>query len=221
MPEIEAAPGGPPGRAQAAELALLVDLEARWENLRAAAPKPAGGVPSTRDLHGRQRTYEAFRARLAAYNQRYTPAHVPELLLNTPARLGRWCQAMRDLLARAEHGPGGHCPAHLPEKAHRWADRIADRVGESRLSRPPAPATVGDVIRDLEALARWCDELARAGAGFRSRTGPGRPVRGLDAHPDGAAVVGPRAHAVVDGDAHVLPSPSSIPAAGFSSHVSS
>jgi hypothetical protein len=39
----------------------------------------------------------AFQAKLRAYNRRYSPPHVPELLLNTAARLRKWCQAMRDL----------------------------------------------------------------------------------------------------------------------------
>ena len=92
MPEPTETPAGTLEPAQAAELALLVELEARWENLR-KPPSPTPEVPySTQELHGRQKTYEAFRARLAAYNQRYRPAHIPELLLNTPARLGLWCR---------------------------------------------------------------------------------------------------------------------------------
>src|SRR3954469_24916581 len=128
MPETTAPPDGALGHAQAAELALLVDLEARWENLRAAAPRPASVPPGTKDLHAKQKAYEAFRAKLEAYNKTYAPAHVPELLLNTPSRLGKWCRAMRGLLAWAGHGPEGPGPAHLLGKAYRWADRIADRV---------------------------------------------------------------------------------------------
>src|SRR5579871_5391690 len=73
---------------QATELALLVELEARWENLRTNRLPSPEVPPTTQDLHGKQKAYEAFRLKLAAYNKRYTPAHVPELLLNTPTRLG-------------------------------------------------------------------------------------------------------------------------------------
>ena len=100
--------------AQAAELAALVELEARWENLR-KPPSRTSEVPSTtQELHGRQKTYEAFRAGLAAYNQRYRPAHIPELLLNTPARLGLWCRGDARPVppgrARPRRGPPGPAP---------------------------------------------------------------------------------------------------------------
>jgi hypothetical protein len=147
---------------QAAELALLVDLEARWENLR-NTPTRTPEVPSaTRELHCKQKAYEDFRTRLAAYNKRYAPAHVPELLLNTPARLGAWCRRMRDLYLRVEHEPRGHCPAHLLEKAYRWADLVAARGNKGRVSRSLPPGTIRAAIRDLEDLARWCEELTRA-----------------------------------------------------------
>src|SRR3979411_2936105 len=80
--------------AQAAELALLVELEARWENMRTASSRSAVAEATTEDLHGKQKAYEAFRTKLAGYNKRYAAAHVPELLLNTPSRLGIWCRAM-------------------------------------------------------------------------------------------------------------------------------
>jgi hypothetical protein len=145
--------------AQMAELALLVDLEARWENLRNS--RPATGAPAgAQDLPGKQRAYEVFRARLRGYNKRYTPAHVPELLLNTPQRLGKWCRAMRDLFLRVEADPQVGCPAHLLEKAYRWADRVAGRTGKDPVSRSAPPQSVQAAIRDLEALAKWCDELA-------------------------------------------------------------
>jgi hypothetical protein len=141
-------------------LALLVDLEACWENLRTA---PLGSSdaprPTQQGLHGKQKAYDAFRAKLAGYNRRYRPAHVPELLLNTPARLGKWCRAMRALYLWVEHDPRGRCPVHLLEKAYRWADRVAARTGQGRLSRSAPPGTIGEAIRVLEALERWCDTL--------------------------------------------------------------
>jgi hypothetical protein len=150
---------GPLGGAQAVDLALLVDLEARWENLRHAPRKPGDVRATTPDLHGRQRAYEAFRTRLAAYNKRYRPAHVPELLLNTPARFGRWCRSMRDLLLVVENEPGVGYPAHLLEKARRLADWLGGKLARAVAVGPP-PATVRGAIECLEALALWCDDLA-------------------------------------------------------------
>ncbi len=162
MPEMRVTPDGNLDPAQAADLALLADLEARWENLR-DTPTRAPEVPSaTRELHGKQKAYEDFRTRLATYNKRYTPAHVPELLLNTPARLGSWCRRMRDLYLRVEHDPRGHCPAHLLEKAYRWADLVAARANKDRVGRSPPPGTIQAAIRDLEDVARWCEGLTGA-----------------------------------------------------------
>jgi hypothetical protein len=116
----------------------------------------------TQDLQGKQKAYEAFHYKLVAYNEQYTPAHVPELLLNTPSRLGRWCRAMRDLYLQVEHDPRGHCPGHLLEKAYRWADRVAVLMNKGCISRSTPPGTIRAAIRDLEALGQWCDDLARA-----------------------------------------------------------
>jgi hypothetical protein len=147
--------------AQAADLALLVDLEARWENLRTTRSRVPEVPSTTEDLHGKQKAYEAFRAKLRRYNQRYRPAHVPEELLHTPARLGRWCRKMRDLYLQIEHDPRGHCPSHLVEKAYRCADRLAAKVSQDRVSRAAAPDTIPAAVRELEGLVQWCDELAR------------------------------------------------------------
>jgi hypothetical protein len=70
------------------ELAALVNLEARWENLRAsrASAKPS----SLLELQGNQRAYEIFHAKLIAYNKRQTPVHIPEKLINTAFRLEQW-----------------------------------------------------------------------------------------------------------------------------------
>jgi hypothetical protein len=146
--------------AQAAELARLVDLEACWENLR-KGPSPRGPAAGLiQDLKARQKAYEAFHDKLVAYNKRYRPAHVPELLLNTPVRLAAWCRTMRDLYCQVEHVLPGHSPVHLLEKAHRWADRVADRLNRSRTGPSTPPGTVGAAIRELDGLIRWCDGLA-------------------------------------------------------------
>src|SRR5262245_60907295 len=111
----------PISTAQQAELAALVEAEGRWENQR-STPRPPGERPSVHDLKERQNVYEAFRTRLAGYNRSHHPAHVPELLLNNPVRLGKWCRAMASLYARLEHVAGVRIPVHLLEKAFRWAD---------------------------------------------------------------------------------------------------
>ena len=85
MPEDAYAPAGSLDLAQAAALSLLVDLEARWENLR-----KLNLGHSLQALQARQKAYDAFHAKLVAYNRRYTPMHVPELLLNSPLRLALW-----------------------------------------------------------------------------------------------------------------------------------
>ena len=141
------------GPAQVADLSLLVDLEARWENLRQTSPG------DLQDLHGRQKAYDAFHTKLVAYNKQYRPAHVPELLLNTPSRLSLWCRAMRDLYLQVEHDPKGHCPVYLLEKAYRHADRIGARLNKDRVKRSTPPGTIRDVIGELEVLGQWCDRL--------------------------------------------------------------
>src|SRR5947209_19760416 len=135
MPEHTRPSDSPSLPSQAAVLAALVELEALWENLRHSPSRTPDVRSTVHDLHSVQKAYEAFRLRLAGYNKRYAPAHVPELLLNTPTRLGIWCRVMRDLYLRVEQDPSGHCPAHLLEKAYRWADRLADQGSKDRLSR--------------------------------------------------------------------------------------
>jgi hypothetical protein len=158
MLEIHSASVGALDPAQAGELSLLVDLEARWENLRKTSPPPRSGV---QDLQARQRAYDSFHSRLVAYNRQYTPAHVPELLLNTPARLALWCRKMRDLYQQVDHGPQGHCPIHLLEKAYRWADHVGTLLNKELPVRPAAPpSTLRDAIAALEALVQWCDDQA-------------------------------------------------------------
>jgi hypothetical protein len=158
MLEPGTALAGAHGEAQATALALLVESEACWENLRHGPP--AGATEP--GLRARQRAYDAFHGQLVAYNRRYTPAHVPELLLNTPARLGKWCRAMRDLHVRVEPLAPIPCPVALLEKAYRWADRIGLRVNPGRGGRAAPPVNLREAIRDLDALGRWCDDLAGA-----------------------------------------------------------
>lgn len=139
---------------QAVELAQLIELEARWENL------PHASTNSTRELAEKQNAYEAYRSRRAAYNGLYR-SHEPKALINTPARLGGWLHAVRDVYARAEADPRCPCPVHLMEKARRCAGRLALRLK----AEPPAlapPLTVRAAIEGLETLARWCQAAAPA-----------------------------------------------------------
>ena len=146
---------------QATDLSLLVDLEARWENLRIYQPITPGMVSTLKELHQKQKAYEAFFAKLVAYNKMYKPAHVPELLLNNAQRFGLWCRTMRDLQVRVEHDASAHCPVHLLEKAYRWADRVADRMKQNRITRPAAASNISVAIRELGDLAQWCSNLAQ------------------------------------------------------------
>ncbi|MBI3410914.1 MAG: hypothetical protein HY040_21480 [Planctomycetes bacterium] len=148
-----------PPAAQTAALSLLVDLEARWENLRGCQPITPGMTSSLKELHQKQKAYEAFFTRLVAYNKGYKPAHVPELLLNNAPRLALWCRKMRDLHIRVQCDAEAHYPAHLLEKAYRWADRLADRMKKDRMIRPNPTDNIAAAIRELEELAQWCDNL--------------------------------------------------------------
>jgi len=146
--------------AQAIELCLLVDLEARWQNLRATRQPASGTKPVVpENLHDKQTAYEAFRKHLAAYSQKYVPAYVPELLLNNPARLGAWCGRMQDLYLRVGQDPRISCPVHLVEKACRCAEGMAARLGKGPFSRSTPLADTQAAVRELEALARWCEGL--------------------------------------------------------------
>jgi hypothetical protein len=173
--------------AQAAELALLVDLEARWENLRNTPPQDPGVLPATQDLHGKQKAYEVFRAKLATYNKRYSPPHVPELLLNTASRLGTWCRRMRDLYVQVAPNPAMRCPVHLLEKAYRCADRVAARMGKDPVQRSTLPADIGAALRDLEALCQWADELAGAAPPTELQQGQQDGIGRTDAPPSAVA----------------------------------
>src|SRR4051812_11774005 len=101
---------------RAVRLAALIDLEARWENLRASRPtSPTGSL--RQDLIVRQRAYEEFRVKLVEFNKNYTPPYVTDFARTTPVRLRAWCLKMRDLYRTFEHDSQIACPIHLLEKA--------------------------------------------------------------------------------------------------------
>src|SRR5579862_6742461 len=160
MPHLIQSSVGIVDPAQATTLSVLVDLEARWENLKKSRSQDPQAGFTLQDLQSRQKAYEAFRAKLTAYNKRFKPAHVPELLLNTPARLGLWCRSMRDLYLQLANDLQGHCPVNLVEKAYRWADQLAKHLGKPPMTRPTPPATIQAAIGELETVSKWCDSLA-------------------------------------------------------------
>src|SRR5262245_2529218 len=112
--------------AQAAELARVLDLQARWENMRDDTAS-AHGVNSVSHLQGLQRAFEAFRVRMAEYSARHRSAQIPDLTPSGPDRLGAWCRTVRAVFRRAVGEAGDDCPAHVAATAHRMAARIAAR----------------------------------------------------------------------------------------------
>jgi hypothetical protein len=151
------------------ELAVLVDLEARWENLR--ANRKSAGPSTLQELHVIQRAFEAFQAKLVRYNKRCAPPHIPERLINTPLLLERWCKKMGALFAELDSGVP--FPAQLLEKAYRLADVIATKKGLDRVDRPPTTG-VRSATQELDDLAIWGAELACADGANRA---PRRPRR--------------------------------------------
>jgi hypothetical protein len=141
--------------ARAAELVRVLDLQSRWENLR------AGGTASTAQLQALQGAFETYRVLMAAYTARDRGEPVPELSPTKPGRLGAWCRTVRAVLSRAD---GGECPTHVLEKAHRVADRIAARVQAEPAGRE-SPTDLAGAIRQLDAVIAWCDELGDVPAG--------------------------------------------------------
>jgi hypothetical protein len=146
--------------AQAAELSLLLDLEAGWQNLLHATSPLLETRAALQDLLGKQRAYETFHTKLVAYNKQFPPGHAPEPALNSPSRLGAWCRAIRNLHLGVERDPQSRCPVHLLAKAYRCADRIGIRMDQGLISRSTKTDTIGAVIQELDALIRWCDSLS-------------------------------------------------------------
>jgi hypothetical protein len=154
---------------QAKQLALLVDLEAHWENLKKTQSRDPQVRSTLLDLQGKQKAYEAFRTKLVAYNKQFKPAHVPELLLNTPVRLGKWCRAMRTVYLQVEQDLKDHRPVHLLEKAYRWADLLSNHLNKPQIARSAPPTSIKAAIQDLDTLSQWCDDLANVASPAATR----------------------------------------------------
>ena len=159
--------------AQALELSQLVELEAGWENLRR---HPVQQRLPREDLIEIQRNYEAFHSKLVHYNRQHTPQHVPELLLNTADRLGRWCANMSILFRRVEADPKARCPVHLVEKAYRRAEAIACRMNHAPITRRSPPGSIQAAIEDLEAVRLWCAALPQSPANAKPHLQTTRPM---------------------------------------------
>lgn len=144
-----AAEGLAPGRA--GELVRVLDLQARWENMR------AGSKTSTGQLHELQKAFEAYRASRAAYTGRGSEDQVPELTPSGPDRLGRWCRTVRAVCRRADPGCGH--PAHVLAKVYHLADRIAVRVRTAPPGRGEPPTDMAGAVRQLGEIVAWCDAL--------------------------------------------------------------
>jgi hypothetical protein len=152
---------------QATDLAQLVDVEARWENLRTHQPIPMGKVAATlKELQQRQKAYESFFAKLSAYNQRYQPFHVPEQLLNTPTRLAGWCRRMRELYAQVQCDVLLPCTLHVLEKTYRRADRIAHKMKKELVARPAPFDAIPGALQELHDVAVWCDDIVASQSAF-------------------------------------------------------
>jgi hypothetical protein len=138
------------------DLALLVELEARWENLRPDSSGLTNQRSTQAELSARQRAYEAFQMKQAEYAKKYPPGYVPAFQRGTSVRLAAWLRNMRDLYQQVEEAPQMPSPVHVLAKAYRCADSLADKAGKERFSRTAAD-TVKAAVAELEALARWCN----------------------------------------------------------------
>jgi len=136
---------------RAAELTRVLDLQSRWENMRAE------GSASTSQLQALQKAFEAYRVRLAEYTARHRSVQTPDLSPSGPSRLSAWCRAVRAVFQRA--ADGCDCPAQVVTKAHRLADRIATRVSAKPVTRELPPTDMASAIRQLDSLITWCDGL--------------------------------------------------------------
>ena len=136
---------------QAAELARVLDLQSRWENMR------VDGGDSIVHLQALQRAFEAYRLRKAEYTTRYRNEQTPDLSPSGPNRFGAWCRALRAVFRRATEGI--ECPVQVIAMACRQADRIAERVKAEPVGRESPPTDMAGAIRQLDALIAWSDRL--------------------------------------------------------------
>jgi hypothetical protein len=147
--------------AQAAAMAQLVELEAQWEALTLAETRGELGL-NISHLTAKQKAFDAYHAKVVAYNGRFKPAYEAERLVNTPVRLAMWCRKMQDLYHQVEADDRVRCPVHLLAKAYRCADRIGIRLNREPVSRSTPAADITTAIDNLATVAKWCQELVPA-----------------------------------------------------------
>ncbi|QEL17938.1 hypothetical protein [Limnoglobus roseus] len=135
--------------AQAQELVRVMELQAFWENLRETVGQK--DLP-TSHLKDRQKSYEAYRSRLAAYTTKYRTFPLPELTQNSPKWVAQWFRVVKAILQRTNQVAGNELPVHLMLKAHRLADRIAVRLKKSPLEAFTPPTTWEAAVLQLDAL---------------------------------------------------------------------
>lgn len=145
--------------AQAVELARLIELHAKWENMRETPAGAAAGF-STLDLQERQRAYDAFRARQVAYTTRFRAAPLSEVSLNGPERVGDWARAVRAVLRRAEVEAKDESFPHAVAKAYRLVERVAGRLKVGALTRGASGDGIAGAVRNLNAVIQWCEDVA-------------------------------------------------------------
>jgi hypothetical protein len=145
----------PPDATQADALAHLVELEARWTNIPLAAMTDSPGA-SLAGLVAKQKAFDAYHAKLVAYNRLHRPTYDGQRPVTTPVRLAVWCRKMSELY---RHASGAECPVNLLEQAHRCADRLGIRLNRDLVGRPTNVTRTAEAIAGLEALAAWCDGL--------------------------------------------------------------
>lgn len=139
---------------QAVELLRVLELQAFWENLKENTPTK--DVP-TGQLKDRQKAYEAYRSRLAAYTTKYRSFPLPELSQNSPKWVSQWFRVVRAVVRAAVDGPNVELPTHLVTKAHRLGLRVAERLKRTPLANASSPATLPAAVEQLEALIAWSE----------------------------------------------------------------
>ena len=158
---MTAATAGRMNPAQAAELVRVLDLQARWENLRTDHGRGAAADTHVA-LRERQQAFDAYRAGQLAYIGRYKTDPLPDVPRHAPDRVAAWCRIVSAVLRRAEPEAGVGYPAHVVARAFGLAGRIAERMNTD----PPGWATSADTVTAavdmLDAVARWCDGLSAA-----------------------------------------------------------
>ncbi|HEX4591888.1 MAG TPA: hypothetical protein VH120_18260 [Gemmataceae bacterium] len=140
--------------AQAAALAEVIELEAKWQNLPMAVMTNSAAATRAAQL-AKQAAYDKLHTKAKVYNKQFRPAFIGLQKVATPERLAKWCRETAELLRRAGTKT---CPIELVEWTRRWADRVADRRGRDPRDLD-AVTTTDDAIAELEAICGWCGDL--------------------------------------------------------------